>query len=141
MPDPEDVVGGEGELDEATVTAGLKEALRIGSERTVATTSAVDGFLANELIRIYLPEELDDMARALSRVGFSRQVDELEVHLQQAVEHREIESRLRRSEAEQREALLQLGQAHQEIRSNLFFFKSGIFQLVYRSPKFVFRDL
>lgn len=36
---------GRGALDEPTVVAGLKEALRVGTQNTVQTTSRVDGFL------------------------------------------------------------------------------------------------
>lgn len=73
-------------LDEGTVARGLKEALSLGTERAVERLAAPDGYLANELIRIRLPEELDDMASALSKIGFSRQVDELEVAMNRAAE-------------------------------------------------------
>ncbi len=80
-------------LDEATVARGLREALRVGTARAVESTSRIDGFLANELIRVYLPEELEDMAKALRRVGFSRQVDELEVAMNRAAEKAAGEAR------------------------------------------------
>ncbi len=73
-------------LDEATVAKGLKEALRVGTERAVGTTSRVDGFLANELIRITMPKQLDPMAGTLRSLGFDRQVDELEVAMNRAAE-------------------------------------------------------
>ncbi len=73
-------------LDEPTVARGLREALRVGTGRAVSRVSAVDGFLANELIRIHLPQELEKMADTLRRVGFSRQVDELEVAMNRAAE-------------------------------------------------------
>jgi hypothetical protein len=71
----------------------LKEALRIGAGRTVERTSKVDGFLANELIRIHLPEDLEKMAEALRRFGFARQVDELEVAMNRAAERAAGEAR------------------------------------------------
>ena len=77
---------GDGPLDRDTVIAGLKEALRVGSERAITRTSAVDGFLANELIRILMPEELESMAGALRKIGLGRQVDELEVAMNRAAE-------------------------------------------------------
>lgn len=85
--------GSGGELDESTVTRGLREALRIGAGRAIDRTSRIDGFLANELIRITLPEELDRMAEALRRIGFSRQVDELEVGMNRAAERAAGEAR------------------------------------------------
>ncbi len=41
-------------LDEQTVAAGLREALRVATERTVKSTSKLDGFLGNALIRIVM---------------------------------------------------------------------------------------
>ena len=73
-------------LDEKTVTAGLKDALRIGTERAVNNTSRLDGFLANEVIRIALPEEFDAVASALRSIGFDSQVDALEVGMNRAAE-------------------------------------------------------
>jgi Protein of unknown function (DUF4197) len=81
-------------LDEETVARGLREALRIGTGRAVERTSRIDGFLADELIRIHLPEELQDMAAALRRIGFSRQVDELEVAMNRAAEKAAGEARV-----------------------------------------------
>ena len=73
-------------LDEKTVTAGLKDVLRIGTERAVDSTSQVDGFLANELIRIALPEEFDAVASALRSIGLGNQVDALEIGMNRAAE-------------------------------------------------------
>ena len=85
----ESVLGGgaSGEpLDEATVVRGLREALRIGSGRAIERVGRVDGYLANELICIRLPEDLQKMADALRKIGFRRQVDELEVAMNRAAE-------------------------------------------------------
>lgn len=73
-------------LDERTVADGLREALRVGVGRAVDRVSATDGYLGSELIRIRLPEELQDMADVLRKVGFSRQIDELEVAMNRAAE-------------------------------------------------------
>jgi len=78
--------GGSAALDAATVAAGLKDALRVGTDRTVASTSRLDGFLANELIRIHTPESLSTMTRTLRTVGFGSKVDELEVAMNRAAE-------------------------------------------------------
>jgi len=78
--------GASAPLDEATVIAGLRDALRVGTGRAVSATSSVDGFLANELIRIHTPESLSGMTRTLRAVGFGRQVDELEVSMNRAAE-------------------------------------------------------
>lgn len=81
-----DSTSGGAVLDESTVASGLKEALRVGAERTVETTSRVDGYLGNDVIRIPLPDELDSMARALRTVGMGAKVDELEVAMNRAAE-------------------------------------------------------
>ena len=78
--------GGVGGLDEATVAAGLKEALTVGSERAVATTSKTNGFWGNELIRIAMPDELATMAKTLRSIGFGSQVDAMEVAMNRAAE-------------------------------------------------------
>ena len=78
--------GGGGPLDEGTVAAGLKEALRVGTDRTVSATSALNGFLGNELIRIAMPEQLESMAGALRTIGLGGQVDEMETAMNRAAE-------------------------------------------------------
>jgi hypothetical protein len=93
--DLEGILGGDqgGELDETTVLAGLKEALRVGSDNTVAATSTVDGFLGNALIRIAMPEQLDGAASTLRSVGLGRYVDELETAMNRAAEQAAGEAR------------------------------------------------
>ena len=76
----------EGPLDSETVAAGLKEALRIGTERSTATTSARDGFYGNALIRIALPEQYTGVADALRKFGMGSQVDAFELSMNRAAE-------------------------------------------------------
>lgn len=78
------LVGGQPNQD--TVVAGLKEALRVGTERTVNSASAQDGFNSNSLIRIPLPEKLQTAAKGLRLAGFGSQVDELELAMNRAAE-------------------------------------------------------
>ncbi|NIO29555.1 MAG: DUF4197 family protein [Candidatus Latescibacteria bacterium] len=78
--------GQDAPLDERTVAAGLKEALRIGTERTVASTSKLDGFLGNALIRIVIPEEFEKAANTLRSVGLGKQVDKFAVGMNRAAE-------------------------------------------------------
>lgn len=73
-------------LDEGTVVSGLKEALRVGTERSVAQTSKQGGFLDNPLLRIALPDQLDTVAKGLRAVGMGGQVDALEVTMNRAAE-------------------------------------------------------
>ena len=76
----------DGALDESTIAAGLREALQVGMQRAVDRTSKVNGFRDNRLIRIAMPDELEDMADALRKIGFDDQVDELETSMNRAAE-------------------------------------------------------
>lgn len=82
-----------GALDEATVLAGLKEALKVGSSNAAVSTSSVDGFLGNALIRIAVPGQLDSAASTLRSVGLGSYVDELEVAMNRAAEQASGEAR------------------------------------------------
>ena len=73
-------------LNEQTVAAGLKEALRVGTERTVFSTSSLDGYLGNAMIRIALPDQFQPIAQTLRTVGLGSQVDSLEVTMNRAAE-------------------------------------------------------
>ncbi len=85
--------GGKSKLDEPTVAAGIREALRVGAENTVESTSSLDGFLGNELIRIAVPDQLEEAASALRRIGLGSMVDELEVGMNRAAELAAAEAR------------------------------------------------
>lgn len=74
------------QLSDATAASGLKDALRVATERAVATTSKSGGFLDDPRIHIKLPGKLETMATALRTVGMSSQVDELEVAMNHAAE-------------------------------------------------------
>jgi len=65
---------------------GLKEALRIATERAVQSTSQTNGFLNDPKIRIGLPGALGKLAKALRAVGMGSQVDELELAMNRAAE-------------------------------------------------------
>lgn len=73
-------------LDDRTIVAGLREALRVGTDRTVQATGRIDGFLANPSIRIPLPEPLEQTAAGLRQVGLAGPVDELERAMNRAAE-------------------------------------------------------
>jgi hypothetical protein len=73
-------------LADSTTASAFKDALRLATERAVATTSRADGFLADPEIRIRLPGKLDSMTKGLRAVGMGAQVDELEVAMNRAAE-------------------------------------------------------
>ena len=78
--------GRDGALDEQTVAAGIKEALRVGAERTVESTSRRGGFLENRLIRIAIPDQLGKAAGIMRDYGMGSMVDELENGMNRAAE-------------------------------------------------------
>ncbi|MGH0033679.1 MAG: DUF4197 domain-containing protein [Myxococcota bacterium] len=73
-------------LSESTVADGLREALRVGTERAATTLSRPGGFADNPLLRLSLPEELDPMTTALRTIGLGGPVDELEATMNRAAE-------------------------------------------------------
>lgn len=73
-------------LDEKTIVAGLQDALRVGTDRTVRATSKTDGYFGNPQIRIPLPEQLEMIASKLRSAGMSGQLDELELTMNRAAE-------------------------------------------------------
>ena len=73
-------------LSLSDIAQGLRDALKVGSERVVGQVGAQDGFNADPEIHIPLPENMQRVQRALSRVGLSSMVDDLELKLNRAAE-------------------------------------------------------
>ncbi len=73
-------------LSDADIDSGLREALRIGTERVVATLGQVDGFNTDPDIHIPLPGSLATVQTALGRVGLSGLADDLELRMNRAAE-------------------------------------------------------
>jgi hypothetical protein len=77
---------GTGALSNDDISAGLKEALRIGTENVVAQLGQTDGFAADSAIHIPLPQQLETVRSALAKVGMSQSLDNLELKLNRAAE-------------------------------------------------------
>ncbi len=75
-----------GEPDTNTTIAGLKEALSVGTEKTVKTVSQADGYFGNPAIKIPLPENVQKVAKTLRKVGLKKEVDSFEVSMNRAAE-------------------------------------------------------
>ena len=71
---------------DATIAAGLEEALQIGAERSVSRVGRPGGFLDDPRVRIPLPPQLDKLGRGLRALGFDGAVDDLEVAMNRAAE-------------------------------------------------------
>jgi len=73
-------------LTTSQIGAGLKEALEVGTVRVVDTLGREDGFNADPLIRIPLPDSLKTVQSTLAKVGMAGTLDNLELELNRAAE-------------------------------------------------------
>jgi hypothetical protein len=78
--------GEESGLTVEEIGAGLKDALRVGSETVVAQLGRVDGFNSDPKIHIPLPKQLDTVKSVLDKVGMSGLLKDLELKLNRAAE-------------------------------------------------------
>ncbi|MDH3454638.1 MAG: DUF4197 domain-containing protein [Desulfuromonadales bacterium] len=73
-------------LSNSEIAGGLKDALRVGTETVVGKLGQADGFNADSAIHIPLPESMRQVKTALSAVGMSAMMDDLELKLNRAAE-------------------------------------------------------
>jgi hypothetical protein len=73
-------------ITEGEIAKGLREALRIGSERVVETLGVKDGFNHRADVHIPLPRTLAKVQSTLARFGVSHVADEVELRLNRAAE-------------------------------------------------------
>jgi len=80
---------GENGLSNADVISGLREALKVGTNKSVSKVNIADGFLKNNLIKIPLPKEAEKVADVLQKtlgpIG-EKAVNEFVVKLNRAAE-------------------------------------------------------
>ncbi len=75
-----------GTLSSAEITAGLKEALSIGTQNSSSKLSAVDGFFTNAAIKILMPEEAQKVESTLRSFGLGGLVDKAVLSMNRAAE-------------------------------------------------------
>jgi len=73
-------------LSSDEITAGLKEALRIGSEKVVGQVGQADGYLNDSAIHIPLPENLKMVHETLNKFGFGSLTADVETRINRAAE-------------------------------------------------------
>lgn len=73
-------------LDNSTIVKGLREALAKGTERAVTTVAKPDGYFGNQLIKILLPDKVQQAADLLGKIGYRQQVDEFVLSMNRAAE-------------------------------------------------------
>ncbi len=77
---------GNGGLSTADIASGLREALKVGTDRLTSRLGAVNGFNADPTVHIPLPESLQRVQSTLRRFGLSGMADDLETRLNRAAE-------------------------------------------------------
>ena len=73
-------------LTENDIAAGLKEALKVGSERVVSQIGKTNGYLNDKAIHIILPENLQKAHKTLNKLGLGHYTKELETKMNRAAE-------------------------------------------------------
>ncbi|MBO6827381.1 MAG: DUF4197 domain-containing protein [Sneathiella sp.] len=74
------------ELDLSQITDGLKEALKVGTERVVGQIGADGGYENDPTIHIPLPEKMQQAQSYLRKFGLSSLADDVESRLNQGAE-------------------------------------------------------
>jgi len=78
--------GSGGALSVNDITAGLKEALRVGAENVVGQVGKTDGYNSDPDIHIPLPNSLKTVQSTLKRFGMSGLADDVELKINRAAE-------------------------------------------------------
>ena len=74
------------DANSADISDGLKQALQVGTDRSLQKLSAVDGFFADAAIKILMPEEAKKAEQKLRALGFGSQVDNAVLAMNRAAE-------------------------------------------------------
>ena len=96
MPKLDDIMKGAGALpktagsagtsDIKTDTAGIKEALAVGTERAVKSLGRENGYFGNAAVKILMPSSLQKVAEVAKMAGYQKQVDEFILSMNRAAE-------------------------------------------------------
>ncbi len=73
-------------LSQTEMAGGLKEALAQGVESAINSLGKTDGFLANDLVKIPLPEKVEKVADLARKFGGAKYVDEFVTTMNRAAE-------------------------------------------------------
>lgn len=75
-----------GPLTTQEIASGLKEALRVGTDSSVAQLSKTNGFFADAAIKILMPPEAEKVVQTLRSVGLGSLVDNAVLSMNRAAE-------------------------------------------------------
>lgn len=71
---------------QAEVVAALKDALKVGITNAVMQTNKTNGFYGNNLIKIPMPPEADNLKKTLTDIGYTKPINDFEQSLNRAAE-------------------------------------------------------
>ena len=77
---------GAGNLSQSEVTAGLKEALRVGTDSSTYHLGLLNGFFKDDMIKILMPPEAQKVEKTLRDVGMGSVVDKAVLSMNRAAE-------------------------------------------------------
>ena len=83
---PKSATGGSGVTDDATASAGIKEALAVGTERAVQSLARENGYFGNAAVKILMPSSIQKVAEVARMAGYQKQVDEFVLSMNRAAE-------------------------------------------------------
>ncbi len=78
--------GGKSVLSNEEIISGLKEALKVGTEKGTTKLSAADGFFKDAVIKILMPAEAQKAEKTLRNMGLGKQVDNAILTMNRAAE-------------------------------------------------------
>lgn len=78
--------GGVSSLSNSQADSGLREALKVASQRTVARVGKADGYMKDSTIKIPLPGYLASGRDMLAKAGMSGPLDDLQLRMNRAAE-------------------------------------------------------
>jgi hypothetical protein len=78
--------GGSSSLSSEDITAGLKQALTLGAQKSADRLSAVNGFLGNKAVEILMPEQAQRVEKTLRNMGMGKLVDDAIASMNHAAE-------------------------------------------------------
>jgi hypothetical protein len=80
------IPGASSSPDNQTIVSGLKEALTVSTGKAVTSVSQVDGYFANQMIKILMPEQIQKVADLAGKFGYQKQVDAFVLSMNRAAE-------------------------------------------------------
>ena len=69
-----------------TIITALKEAISVGTDNAVKSTSELDGYLKNQAIKIVIPEDFKKVTDGLRKIGYNKPVDDFILSMNRAAE-------------------------------------------------------